>query len=279
VHIGTYGHEESLSRAGQLKNCRWSTVGDLLEIGDEGEGDTMLGNGIDTADVVNGVAVTVEFERGTYHALMLRVGDEDEDELAARDDEVHYPLLLVRMPAVLREMMLGYLSRMFDARVEMGKVKGKGIEVLLAGYMEKIGEVGVEVLEKVMKDVCFTLEFRGSPGEHLTRVEFTIRKEDLTGFLHNPPSTEEREQATAWSNMPRKWECFTPGPFLTGVREYLKEKTGMDMGHEDVFFGRVSCGAFVISREGKVKFFAPAAIEDAKIPIRKATIRLLEGLM
>ncbi|KAL9105878.1 MAG: hypothetical protein Q9187_008645 [Circinaria calcarea] len=245
------------TKAGPLKQCRWNVLG-RKEDQQESQDNTWN----TAAQDVLGIQVEIEYEKGTYTALMLENGVSRHDSI---NRTVHLPLLLTRMPNTLREVLLDYLAITFDTRAEVMRLPNEFIGEALDGYLQTISRNGPGLLLKVVKDLDLTMGFKAPIAPSLRSLDITIKREDILQFLRQ--GEKSRKIRVPGSNDGRKRKRDSSmegqGPFMTALYVYLREHLAMDMSHDIVFLSKVSCGAFVLGKEGKAKIQSPVAPFDS----------------
>jgi hypothetical protein len=68
-------------------------------------------------------------------------------------------------------------------------------------------------------------------------------------------------------------------PFMDALTRYVKAHLALDLRHGMVRILKISCEAFALAAEGKAKFELPHVGSDGESPHRRATRRLINGLI
>ncbi|BFZ63425.1 hypothetical protein YB2330_004547 [Saitoella coloradoensis] len=193
-----------------------------------------------TKDDVSGVVdFVVSFDGGkkVYHALLLppttnaevlggsrkRRRDYTTRETATAFD--HFPLLLLRVPAVVTAVFTHYLTTRFDARctalrIPSGALQTTFLNPYLSNATEFTGPLQLTYLLPSVGCKRFTISV---PGGDLASI---------------------REHAADMSS--------TAIPVL---QKHLECATGMSLDKDGVEIVKVACATFVVSGEGKIKVF------------------------
>lgn len=171
-------NDPAMRRAGALEvvSLGWVRLEGLLGRYVSGTGaDSDPDTSASTVDGVGGslgrrraLQITLQYENAECVALLLpAVGHSlDEDEVEAVREEpgveesgagfLHLPLLLLRMPAPLRGVLCGFISRTFDCRISALSLGTKSLVGALEGWLS---ESRVPTVGSFAKDVVVTLGF------------------------------------------------------------------------------------------------------------------------
>ena len=258
------GADDDSNRLGSLKYCRWSCLPD-------GEDGNNVAVTVDGYGVLDGIRIDIEYENGSYTALLLK-------DLKGRQGhsnmEYRLPLLLSRMTAPIRSILLDYLAFSFDSRADPLRLNSEYIDGALDDFIEELSEDNEHDVEGTIKDVQLSIGFKMPVQASLRTVDITIRREDIRGFLAHGKSR-------LWSDDPNIKS--SKGPFTTALRDYFATNLAMNLDHSQVFVSRMACGAFALGREGKVKLFQPPAIDEEKAgpttPLEKAMANFIRSLV
>ena len=253
---------DEAAKAGPFKQCRWSMVGGREEQLAEGLGESQDNAWNAAAQDVRGIQVEMEYEKTTYVALMLQNGDSRPDPPNAK---IYLPLLLTRMPTSLREILLDYLATTFDTRAEVMRLSNGFISGALDNYLQTISNSGSWHLQKVVKDVHLTLGFKAPIAPSLRSLDITIKREDVLQFLKRGERSRKSRDPGSQDRRKRKRDdkMEANGPFIIALSDYIREHLAVDISHEAVFLSKVSCGAFVLGREGKARIQSPMALIES----------------
>lgn len=246
---------DEAAKAGPFKQCRWNIVGGEEDHLGRGYGEPQDDARNAAAQDVRGIQVELEYETATYAALMLQNRDSKPDPPIGK---LCLPLLLTRMPISLREVLLEYLATTFDTRVEAIKLSSGFIGGALDRYLQTISRSGSRHLQKVVKDIHLTFGFKAPIAPSLRSLDITIRREDVLQFLKRGKSSKTRDPGSKDGRKRKRGDNMEAnGPFMIALFEYLREHLAMDVSHEAVFISKLSCGAFVLGREGKARIQSP----------------------
>ncbi|KAF2456064.1 kinetochore complex Sim4 subunit Fta1-domain-containing protein [Lineolata rhizophorae] len=174
VDFGPAGGDAGAAAHGALRECVWDVLGDEdawvrapkaggevaggMEDGREEEEEEVDELSTSAADVrsgredgvgvgrareesgARGIHVQLRYERATYTALFLR--DPEDGAAAVPEGFTHLPLMLVRMPAALKEMFVEHVASTFDARVSPMRLRNAFLNDVLEGVLRDVGRAG-----------------------------------------------------------------------------------------------------------------------------------------
>lgn len=190
------------------------------------------------------------------------------------------PLLLLRMPLPLKNVICNWLSATFDCHI--GKVS-LGTKTLVSVWEQWLQAVGVPSKEPdVVLSLGFTVPIAEShedardgggsddassqPG--LKSVDLTILPQDLRRFVlagHAARSSAGAQTAALWTRDVRErrrlagpnpddgwgWrdqEDAVDDPFTRALAQYLDHHMALDLFHPSVHVTQIKCGGFVLTR-------------------------------
>ncbi|KAI9816237.1 MAG: hypothetical protein M1827_001838 [Pycnora praestabilis] len=294
VQIGNgVGGDEGLGRAGFFQSCRWTVlknerawaVVERRQFAEEEDADPESRDEEDASDVgeLAGVMIEVRYERATYMGLMLR--NPEASEISA--EFIHLPLLLLRMPGPLKEILLDYLATTFDTRVSPMILPPDFLSWSLERFLGDLTGNGdrqdVQNLKSIVKDIQITLKFP-TAAPALNSLDIKIPQENIPIFVSRGKKIlRQKSSVDAPRTRKRKWspsdDAGQPpaGPFMAAFNLYIKTHMALSLSHADVRISKIACGAFVLGAEGKVKIF-PQLRHDAHLPT-KATHRFIQSLV
>jgi hypothetical protein len=283
VRVGLGADDEILARVGALKTVRWNLL-KSEEDWEPGSDETQM-NGDDTTNQErghNGILAEIIYERSTYSAILLHDAEKQgRDEIAGFS---HYPLLLTRMPAPLRETFLDFLAATFDTRASVLKLPSHFLAETAEKYLANITSTengtldtdpATRVLRTVIKDILITVAF-DVPGmtSSLKTMDITIPKDDSWRMIKSGQKLLQVVDGQKNSNVSE-----VPRPFTRALTHYLDAHLGLKLDNPHVKISRVACGAFVLGTEGKIKLSAPPTVSEDDDVQSRATKALLAGLI
>lgn len=267
VGLGDLGaSDDVLSKAGFLTECtweafptwsHWNAEHSLLEDPEQRPKTFDPGNTL-------GILITLEYENATYKASLLAgpAGYHDQ-----KSELTHLPLLLTRLPSSLRQTFITFLSSNFDTRCSVLRFPSSFLCGELERYMA--GLVGTEnqrvdsdasraVIERIMKEAQLTLSFSPTVAPALKTLDVNIPRESLPTFYFDGSKMTATKNAT---------NTETPSPFMNAISSYFETNLAMkleladaprtkDSGPKMVRLAKISCGAFVLGSEGRIKLLA-----------------------
>ena len=251
------------SRMGALRRCHWAHI---PQRDDENNAKAT----VDGYGVMDGIRVDVEYENATYVALLLKA-TQDQQNMSGQVYKL--PLLMSRMVAPIRSVLLDFLAVNFDTRAEPLHFTSAFITDTLDNFIRYLSE-GEEAVEGIIKDVQMSIGFKMPIQASLRTLDVTIRREDIKGFLARG-KTLDLDSAKDAKSM--------KGPFTVALREYFTSHLAMSLEHSQIFISRVACGAFALGREGKIKLFKPPSIDGEMTapttPLEVAMTNFLRSLI
>ncbi|OHE91834.1 hypothetical protein CORC01_12842 [Colletotrichum orchidophilum] len=336
VQVGLEGSDSSLGRAGPLEKVgiRWVGVEALL--GGVDDTDPDLSRDLNS-DAVEGDAARkkrclvfeMRYENALCTAVLLPSLSEEatEDSLGglhmahnlgvpglptssgSKEDRhfLHLPLLLLRMPAPLKTVIVDFLSSTFDCRISPMRLGTKGLTTAWERWIE---DAGLPSQGSLAKDMVLTLGFYIPPavttdgtdeeppdGLGIKSIDIIIPAEELRRFVKegrtimNPTPASRTGLTQGYQDDPRKrkrlaggkadegWEWVDSGgerqePFLRALGAYLEKHLALNLFHPGVRVTKIACGGFVLS-EGRIKVFVPPGDDEVYDPVRN----LISGLI
>lgn len=302
IQIGLESTETPAGQVGLLRSVklRWFRANTVL--GDE------VGQGVDGGDTDSiwnslsesqkqGLWIEIRHENAAYIALLLPgVGTIDNSEAVTwqmqpgqatshpTSDGSHFvrlPLLLLRMPQPLKNVIGEWLSTTFDCRVSKLALGTKTIVNIWEDWIRTVG------VRSKGPDFVVTLAFNAplpdptvdadedsvmgddsdeslKPG--LRSVEITIQPQDLRRFVRAGKGLKQRPKSTgaSWENDFRERRRLAGGnsddgwawlsdedtasqPFIDALARYLDHHLALNVFHPSVRIVQVSCGGFVLA--------------------------------
>jgi hypothetical protein len=221
-----------------------------------------------------GVLVELAFERATHGAILLGG--------AAEKSRVPgftcLPLLLVRMPAALRGVLLRFLGTAFDARVAPMRLRRRFLSRALDTLIERrLAEGQGETLVDAgayPRGLQLQLAFP-SAAPMLKNMDVDLNQSDLSDFVgHGQKLWEQRSS----NGIDHASESPITGPFTLALAEYLSRHLALDFEHAAVVLSKFSLGPFAFAGEGKVKVLesSPEAQEIWKLVLEESAVTRLK---
>ncbi|KAK1998777.1 hypothetical protein LX36DRAFT_575610 [Colletotrichum falcatum] len=328
VQVGLEGSDSSLGRAGPLERVgiRWVSLDALLGGALDADADLSQDLESDVADSTpepkkRGLVFEIKYENALCTAVLLpplsnKTQDAPQDGLAANKFDIpgslgntssgedshflHLPLLLLRMPAPLKSLVIDFLSSTFDCRISSMRL---GTKSLTAAWERWIEDAGLPSQGPFVKDMVLTFGFyvpppdtsEGSEDRHLDglglkSIDVIIPAEELRRFVKQGKSlaspaenTKRKANSQGYEDDQRKRKRLAGGkadegwgwiendngkkqePFLRALAAYLDKHLALNLFHPGVRVTRIACGGFVLS-EGRVKVFSlPGGDDDDQV--------------
>ncbi|KAL2876585.1 hypothetical protein SGCOL_008162 [Colletotrichum sp. CLE4] len=324
VQVGLEGSDSSLGRAGPLEKVgiRWVGVEALLGAADDTDPDLSRDlvsdpfGADDAARKKRCLVFEMRYENALCTAVLLpslseKIAEESTGGLQSannlgvpgllassdsKDDRnfLHLPLLLLRMPAPLKTIIVDFLSSTFDCRISPLRLGTKGLTTAWKRWIE---DAGLPSQGALAKDMVLTLGFYIPPavtsdgtdeqppdGLGIKSIDIIIPAEELKRFtkegraLTNPTVTNKTGLTQGYQDDPRKRKKLAGGKadegwgwvdgggdqqeaFLHALGAYLENHLALNLFHPGVRVTKIACGGFVLS-EGRVKVFVPPGDDD-----------------
>lgn len=245
VEVDYAGTEDALPNLGPLQDCHWDMIGDedawidhhrQLVDPDASQLSTVM-----TADQARGIQVTLNYEKQSYNALLLR----DPAVTNAPEAFTALPLLLVKMPAQIREIFLAYMRTSFDAHVVPLKLPSTFLTASLETYFRHLSASdSTQSIPDVIRQLQIQLAFPNATTL-LKHLDITIAGRHVSGFLDRGKAMNQSKDH----------------PFTSALALYVKKHLAIDMSHSKVQISRVACGGFSLTAD-RLKLVAPETSTD-----------------
>jgi hypothetical protein len=254
----------SASTAGSLQSCTWDLLGDestwerLHASQDEDEDEISALMAVNSQQAL-GIHVQVKYERLTYSAILLG----DADRKTAVSSFTSFPLLLLKMPAALRELFLNYLATNFDARITPMKLRPHFLSSLLEHILDSAvstSDSGLEVdMTAFPRGLQLQLSFP-SVTPNFKNMDISLSQEDLIQFIRQGQTLWDQRSFTTKSrseNLPPSKSPVT-GPFTTALSTYLSHHLALNFEHPAVVLDKIAIGPFAFGSDGRIKILDPS---------------------
>jgi hypothetical protein len=225
VEVDFAGTEGALPDKGPLEACQWEMMGDEEAwIGLHHQPDEPI-----TPEKVRGIEVNLEYEKQSYSALLLR----DPETTTSPDGFTSLPLLLIKMPAPIREVFLNYLRTTFDAHVAPLKLSPAFLTSSLETYFRHLStSTSTQTILDVVQKLQLQLTFPHN-STLLKSMDISIAGPDVAGFVSRGKLLLNSQQK----------------PFTSAISTYLKNHLALDLSHPKVQISRISCHSFQLSTD------------------------------
>ncbi|KLJ13748.1 hypothetical protein EMPG_11351 [Blastomyces silverae] len=292
VQVGIEGLgavDDAVSKAGHLKSCKWDALPTWSHWNEEESllEDPDQAGFVISPDVSAGILVTLEYENITYKAAMLTGPDGYHD---SRKDVTFLPLLLTRLPNSLRQSFISFLSTSFDTRCSILRLTSSFLCVTFENYLSTLNRATTgrtsssspAFVEKVIKEAQLTLSFPPPISPALKSLDVLVPRESLSAFfthgtkilanktINRPNQARDRGKKRSHPDTaPSTDDDDGPtAPFLAALGAYFDANLAMQLDISDfgkdptdkqkrqVRLSKVSCGAFVLGSEGRMKLLA-----------------------
>lgn len=253
MSLGTTGADDALAKAGALLECRWEHIPTFSHWGNnpDEEGEDVS---IEPKDVL-GVFITIEYENIAYRAVLLAGPDGYTPAVTdrRRKQTTHLPLLLTRMPNMLRNTFTQFLSTTFDAYCSVLRLSSSFLSATLEAYISSLtsdetsARTSKAVLEVALKETQLTLSFGQPISPALKSLDISLPRETMSAFALRGANNES-------------------STFSASLSQYLQKHLAMNVDlnnssesndkiatNKHVWLSKVANGAFVLSTEGRFK--------------------------
>jgi hypothetical protein len=245
VEVDFAGTEDALPNLGPLQECDWDMIGDEDAWIDRHrhliDPDSSQISAATTVEQARGVQVTLEYDKQSYNALLLR----EPGVTSSPEGFTSLPLLLVKMPAVIREIFLNYLRTSFDAHIAPLRLPSTFITSALETYFHQLSaSTSTQTIQDVIRQVQVQLAFP-NVTTLLRHVDITIAGQHVPGFVKRGKTLKDGKEK----------------PFTAAFAAYLKQHLVLDVHHPEVHISRITCGSFALSND-RLRLNAPDTSPD-----------------
>ncbi|KAJ9656940.1 hypothetical protein H2201_008379 [Coniosporium apollinis] len=310
IYNAHFGSNET--KDGELQDCEWRLLGrEGTLIGQHGAHGAAEGGGEDDvndedagkrggtgAEEGRGIHIEFRYPRTTHTAILLRSSAEG----AAQKQVEHpgftsLPLLLLRLPAAVRDRVIEYLETSFDCHIAPLRLRSEFLALSLERVLPRSEEMDAsneearspEGVTSNVGDVRIQLCFPTATPS-LKNLDITIAAEDVSGFYKQGREILAAErQATRTSGTLNTHQSRggkdkrgkPAGPFTAALVLYLKKHLALDLDHPGVTISKVACAPFALDNQGKVKIFfhPPSATSTPKPANQSWRLGLLDALV
>lgn len=246
--------------SGSLETCDWRLIGDE-DSWETAQGEAVNGESaaIDPSEA-RGVHIELKFEKARHAAVLLG----DRSQMSSTPGFTSLPLLLVRMPAPLREVFVDFLATTFDARITPMRLRPSFLTVSVERILDKTSAPEDEEphfsLESLSKGIGFQLSFP-SAAPLLKNIDVSIPKDDIRDFLSRGRRLWLRHQTQmrAIEHLTNRPQSSITGPFSAALSMYLSNHISMALDNPGVSVSKIAIGPFALASEGKVKVLASSS--------------------
>ncbi|POS87402.1 hypothetical protein EPUL_000656 [Erysiphe pulchra] len=261
VKISTENENAVLLSAGSLQKVTWITLHDenLTDMGaDDNERRGML--------------VTVSYENAEYRAIFLEDMHLSNTNVNNRNDGFHhFPLLLIKMPVTLRKSFTDYLATTFDTRISTLFIGDKCLKDCFEKYIADVcsneffddddGNTETNLkLDNIVKDIVVRIGFDLPNGSgSLRAIDIQIPSEDLPKMISMGDTAGHVQ-------------------IFEAIETFLSAHLALDLKNSKVRVKRISCAAFSLDAEGKLKFMQSSKLDEISTQIR-ANRKLINSLI
>jgi hypothetical protein len=175
------------------------------------------------------------------------------------------------MPNALRQEFVSFLSTSFDTRISVLRLPGSFLCAALENYLATLtrppgggttrldNNASRDFIQRIIKEAQLTLSFPPPVSPALRSLDVLLSRDSLAAFYY-----KKRENAPAQSS-----PQAPSAPFIAALSDYFNAHLAMPLNisalqgtstntQEPAYMRltKVSCNAFVLGGEGRVKFLA-----------------------
>ncbi|KAH7171350.1 kinetochore complex Sim4 subunit Fta1-domain-containing protein [Dactylonectria macrodidyma] len=272
IQVGLQATETSSGQVGPLKAVQLQWF----------QANTILGGDVENQSQW-GLWIDIRHENAAYAGLLLpglSTSSADDTTPDTQGNFLQLPLLLLRMPAALKNVVTDWLAATFDCRVGRMTIGTKTILGVWESWVEAVG------IKNSGPDFTVTLAFNvplsaigdatiedsedevvqdpTAPG--LRSMDITISPQDLRRFARAGASMQPLKKDTLdpWEDDPRERRRLAGGnsddgwawrandakthPFTEALGRYLSHHLALDLFHPSVRVTQISCSGFVLGQ-------------------------------
>lgn len=242
--------DDALSKTGALLECTWQPIS------------TVPRGPSDERASFPGILVTLVYENIAYKAALLADPESEED---SPSGSTFLPLLLTKCPNALRQTIITFLSSSFDTYCAPLRLPSaficSGLEKFVDELRARSGTSSYnEMAEDVVKELQLTLAFSAAIAPALKTLNVGIARASLGDFL--------REENTTKRTLKQKLRS----PLIPNLTSYLETHLAMRLdldgsssdkvARQHVLLSKITCAAFVLGGEGRMKLVVDARARD-----------------
>ncbi|KAI4910243.1 hypothetical protein J4E90_007676 [Alternaria incomplexa] len=238
---------DDTAKLGPLDECTWELIGDedawIDRHRQSMDPDASQLSSVSqlTPERARGLEVSLEYEKQSYNALLLR----DPDVTSLQKGFTSLPLLLVKMPGPIRDIFLNYLRTTFDAHVAPLKLPSPFITSSLETYFKHLAaRYSTQSIQDIIRQLHIQLAFPNTTTI-LKHVEITVAGGDISGFVDRGRLLKDTHDK----------------PFTAALAAYLRQHLALDISHPKVQISRITCNSFHLGTE-RLKLVAPDPLAD-----------------
>lgn len=227
-----------------------------------------------------GIMITFQYEHAVYRAALL-TGPAGYVPLEGDNNDssggiTYLPLLASRLPNPLRLSLFAYLAATFDARMSILRLSSGFLCGVLESYLEVLrSRVGTRddggssrevdaLIEKTVRDTHLTISFPPPIAPALRVMDVFVSRAFVSAFAHSDVSarngTRPDQNLTRNQNQDQARQSVS---FAAALAAYLDRHLALQIdltssssssSSSTPRISKVSCGAFVLGAEGRIKF-------------------------
>lgn len=251
--------------SGILESCTWDLIGDEASWEklhqqdaeaqeDEQPGDLTDAPSLDSSEA-RGVHVELRYQKAHYTALLLR--DPEDESVPAPEGFTALPLLLVRMPAALRDSFTSYIASTFDVRVAPMKLRSRFLSASLETILSHLDAAtstsfsSASPLPSILSRLQLQLSFpTACPTAALRALDITLSRNDIPELLRRGTALFPTNTNSTSNNI--------TGPFTAALSHYLRTHLALDLAHPGVHISKIALPPLLaLSADGRLKLFSP----------------------
>ena len=277
IQLDSVAPDSALDAAGPLENCHWGLLGDE---------EAWVARQLDASyrpdeQTARGIRIVLQYPRNMYTALLLR--DNTTAAASSLNKFTALPLLLVKMPAPIRNIVAQYLMTAFDTRVAPLKLAPAFFMAVLDAYFARLAADGSkQSIAAVVQQLQLQIAFPAATTL-LKHMDITIARDDVSRFYARGQCLREASRPTSSSSSAASGAAAAAAArrqqqqqqqqqqhahhqqqtaFAAALAVYLRAHLALDWAHPAVQLARVSCAAFTLTADGRVKLAPPPLLPE-----------------
>ncbi|KAF2727518.1 hypothetical protein EJ04DRAFT_451171 [Polyplosphaeria fusca] len=245
VDFGTI--EGAMPALGPLELCQWDMLGDEDAWIDRHrqllDPDASQLSSVVAPDRARGIEISLEYDgKHEYNALLLR----DPDSTRSPSGFTSLPLLMVKMPAPIRDVFLNYLRTSFDAHVTPLKLAPTFLTNTLEAFLRHLAApTSTQSIPDVIRQLQLQLSFPAA-APYLRHIDVSISGLEIAEFVKRGKLLQRGTEA----------------PFATSMQTYISRHLALDLSHVGSQISRIICNPFTIQTD-RIKIMNPDITVDA----------------
>ncbi|KAI5287084.1 hypothetical protein KEM54_006255 [Ascosphaera aggregata] len=232
---------DTVAKAGALKSCQWQSLPPWK---------TENGHGNDDPRPM-GIMIIMEYDNVIYKAALLG-GLKGSSDIPK--GSVNLPLLLTRLPNILRQALVSFLCETFDTYCTILRFPSSFLCRASGTYLSTLKAVGEGLIEKIMRDMQLTISFPSPIAPSLRSIQIYLPRTTVREL--SPESSSEISASDSQISTLHALSAYLD-KHLAMKLDFLSSEPNRER------ITKVSCGAFILGSEGRVKLLTESTADDS----------------